>query len=237
VYHLQKQFDMSGFRFTVCLFFLLFTVSMQAIAQEETEVYEGMTWCLNKSAALDSAASQGKQVFFVWGRTSCMNTIYVRQRLGREPLKSIVDESYILWFADYEKYKRNSPEVSDYLSKLPGSVVFPAICVIDTVDAEIPYGLQTGPRTVSELQELMLRYVGNGYVAETVSAVNVYVSGSCLVIDNEIPNEIVRIFSMTGGLVDCYRKGESHAMRDLSAYPKGVLIVAGSTGWCRKVVN
>jgi hypothetical protein len=224
----------------VYLFFLFFTISVQAIAQDVEiyeENYEGMTWYLKKSVALDSSTSQGKQVFLVWGRTTCGNTIYVRQRLGLEPLKSIVDEHYILWFADYEKYKRNSPEVSDYLSGLPNYVEFPAICIIDTFDVKIPYGLQTGFKTASALQELILRYVGNDYLAEAEPAVHVYISGNYLVIEHEIPNETVSVFSMTGGLVDRYRKNESPTMRDLSAYPKGVLIVAGSVGWTKKIVN
>jgi thioredoxin-related protein len=175
-------------------------VATTKVPAQDVDIYDEMTWYLKKSVVLDAARSQGRQVFFVWGRTTCAYTNGVRKNLAKEPLRSIVNEHYILWFADYEKYKRDSPEVSDYLSGIPSSVTFPAICIIDTFDVKVPHDLRLGPQNVDVLQEMLINHVSNDYVAETGVPVKVYVSGNQLIIENEVSDEMVRIFSIDGSL-------------------------------------
>ena len=112
--------------FVICAY-LVFGVVGPGISAQNVSIYDGMTWYLRKTDALNSARSQGKQVFFLWGRTTCAYSNAVRRILAKEPLKSVVDENYILWFADAETYDRFSPDVDDYLSGLPSYITFPAM--------------------------------------------------------------------------------------------------------------
>ena len=227
---------MAPFKFFICLLITLFIVENNVFAQD-SEVFEGMTWYLNKSTALDSARSQGKQVFLVWGRTTCAYTKGVRQRVGIHPLKSIVNENYILWFSNCDIYNRSSPEVKDYLSGLPSSVTLPAICVIDMYDVKVGHGLRTGPQYTDELSELLNEYVSNEYISEEKNiSGSAYVTGNNIVIKSESVDETISVYFMTGSLIDKFHKTEYEIARDLATYPKGILIVAGSSGWIQKVL-
>jgi len=226
---------MAPFKFFICLLITLLIVENNVYAQD-SEVFEGMTWYLNKSTALDSARSQGKQVFLVWGRTTCVYTRGVRQKIGLY-LKSLVNENYILWFSNADIYNRNSTEVKDYLSGLPSSVTFPAICVIDMYDVKVGHGLRTGPRYTDELLEMLNEYVSNEYISgkNNVSG-SAYVSGHNLIIKSESVDEIISVYFITGSLVDSFHKMEYEVMRDLTIYQKGIIIVVGSSGWMQKIV-
>jgi hypothetical protein len=227
---------MASIRYLVCLLITFFVVDNKAYSQD-SEVFEGMTWYLKKSAAIDSARSQGKQVFLVWGKTTCVYTRGVRQKMGLYPIKSLVNENYILWFSDVEIYSRFSPEVKDYLSDLPSSVTLPAICVFDMYDIKIGYGLQTGPRLLDELFEMLSGYVSNEDIAEEKNILgNVYVSGNKLIIKSASANETISVFLITGSLVDMFHKSEYEITRDLTVYPKGIFVVNGSSGWSQKFV-
>lgn len=225
---------MKRIKYFIYFLFVCFVTGMEVRAQD-VETYEGMTWYLKKSVALDSARSQGKQVFMVWGTTTCTYTKNVRKRLAN--LESIVADNYILWFVDAAIYNRGSAEVSDYLSVLTGTVTFPAICIIDTYDVKIAYGLKTGPQSESVLQEMLNRYVSNDYVPnnETI-LVKVYASGNELVVKNGIPGEIISVFTPAASLVDRFKVTDDDMVRDLSKYPEGIFIISGSSGWVRKIV-
>lgn len=227
---------MKHIRYAIFSFVLLFVAGMNLRAQD-VETYEGMTWCLKKSVALDSARSQGKQVFMVWGTTSCSFTANVRKRLGKGELKAIVDEHYVLWFANATQYNRRSEEMSDYLSTLPGSVTFPAVCVIDLYNTKVGYGLATGSQSERSLLIMLNRYVDNDHIVEEEdTVVNVFVSENHLVVKYANAKELVRVFSVTGLLVDEFKKTDDDMTRNVSEYPKGVLIVTGSSGWVKKVI-
>ena len=224
-------------KYFVCLLTILLIAEKVYAQDDDTEIFAGMTWYLKKSVALDSARSQGKQVFLVWGRTTCKNTIRVRQRLAEFPLKSIVDEHYILWFSDSEIYRRFSPELSDYLLVLPPSVTLPAICIIDMFDVKVAHGLKTGPQYSDDLQAMLEQYVSNEYIeGESNVFCKVYVSGNTLVIKNEITDETISIYYITGSLADRFHKTGYDVIRDISKWCKGLFIVTGSSGWAQKII-
>lgn len=227
---------MKRVKYIVFLFIVLF-VSGMSIQAQDLEIYEGMTWYLKKSVALDSARSQGKQVFLVWGTTSCNLTINARKRVAKNELKAIVDEHYILWFADAVKYNRGSEEVSDYLLKLTGTVTFPAVCIIDLYNTKVAYGLSTGAQSEADLLAMLNRYVNNDCIVEnSEGVVGVHVSGSRLVVKSVNLNEMIRVYSLTGTLIDKFKKTDQEIIRNIFGYPKGVVIIASSSGWTRKAV-
>ena len=222
-------------KYFICLLIAVFVAETKVFAQD-AEKYGGMTWYLKKSVALDSARSQDKQVFLVWGRRTCAYTTGVRDRLTKSPLKPIVSDNYILWFSDCDIYLRNSTEVKDYLSVLPASVTLPATCIIDMYDVTVAHGLRTGPQRADDLQEMLNQYVSNDYITEKTDILKAYVAGNNLIVKNKSVYEDIRVFTVTGSLTDMFHKKEDVITRDLSMYPKGVLIVSGSSGWTQKIV-
>lgn len=220
--------------FLICAF-LIFWVVGQGISAQNVSIYDGMTWYLRKTDALNSARSQGKQVFFLWGRTTCAYSNATRRLLAKDPLKSVVDENYILWFADAETYDRFSPDVDDYLSGLPSYITFPAICIIDTFDVKVPHGLRMGPQSEEELQEMLNRYVANDYVEDANNSYNAYVYENSLVITSSA-NEEINVYTVSGSLIDRFHKTEHLFTRSTNSYPSGILFVTGSSGWIKKVI-
>lgn len=217
--------------------FLCFVILVSSdINAQNTANYEGMTWYLDKKEAFDSASVQRKQVVLFWGSNTCGVCDRVKKNLATESVKSILDEYYILWFCDATTYGKNSPEVSDYLSDLT-SIPYPAICVIDTFDITIGYGLTTGEQSATKLKTMLSGYVDNEQIITgDDESINVYVSGSSLVIKTEISKEIVSIFTLNGSLVGRFYKTEYDMACDLSGYSKGIFLVNSSSGWTRKIV-
>ena len=219
-------------KYLICLLISFFIIETKASAQD-TVIYEGMTWYLNRSAAFNAARSQGKQVLLIWGRTTCGICKGVRQRLGQYPLKPIVDKNYILWFSNCDVHDRNSSEVGNYLAVLTGSVALPALCVIDMYDDKVAHGLTTGPKYEAELREILNRYVAND--VNTDISNKVFVSGNNLFVKSETVYEIISLYSITGSLLDRFYKEGYDITYNLSGFNKGIYIVTGSSGWTQKI--
>jgi hypothetical protein len=207
-------------------------------AQNDT-IIEGMKWYLRKSEALDSARAQGKQVLLLWGRFTCRYSQATESNIGHEPIKSIVDENYVLWLSECDKYTQSTPEVRSFLVGLPTeNVLLPVLCVIDMFDEPTPYGLSWGPQYIGEsplLLNLLNQYVDNDHIDVIDNSSKISISQGSLVIKSEAANEVVSVYSVTGALIDKFRKTGYDYVRDASSYPSGVLIVTGSSGWTQKI--
>jgi hypothetical protein len=207
---------------------------------QQTFVEEGLTYYENKREAFEAATVQGKLVFLFWGSADCPKCMAVKKNLGHSSLRSILDEHYILWYSDARTYSRDAPEVVDYLSEEPRLYVpYPALCIIDTADVTKGYGFVAGlTLTVAQLYGMLneYMYVANAPVSNPDGLNRVYVSGGTLVVEGFAADEEIRVYASTGLLVDRFRKREQRLTRDVSLYPAGILVVAGSSGWARKVV-
>lgn len=220
--------------YAILLCFIMQFISLHVKAQNTAD-YEGLLWYLDKKEALDSATIQRKRVVLFWGTNTCGVCNRVKKNLATESVKAILDEHYILWFCDATTYGRNSPEVSDYLSNL-ASVPYPAICIIDTADIKVGYGLTTGEQSAAKLRTTLNSYVDNEQIIDENESVYVYVSGNTLIVKNEILREEIRVYAMNGSLVGGFSKTEYEATCDLSTYPKGVFLVSSNSGWTHKIV-
>ena len=228
---------MSRIKCLICILIALFAIEKGVYAQHDTTFYS-MKWYTVKSVALDSARKQGKQVLLVWGRTTCGNTQGVMRRLSEGQLKYIVNNNYILWFSDCDKYRRFSDEVSDYLANMEARIELPAICIIDTYDVKVGHGLTTGPKYVDELLALLNQYVGNDNIDDkTGEQEKVYVAGNNIVIKSNKADEVISVFTITGTLIDRFAKSEYYMTRDISKYSKGILLVCSSSGWSQKIIK
>ena len=223
-------------KYLVAIFFALLIGKANAQVQS-TEMFGGQLWYLTRSDALDAARAQGKQVFMVWGCSFCFNTNNVRQILVKEPLLSIVNEHFILWYSDCESFDRLSPVMSNYLSHLPNVVTLPVICIIDTTDIKVAHDLRTGPQTVDALETMLRDFVSISMLSNNTGIrVRITANNNTLLIENEIEREQIALYSLMGILVDCFMKTDYTSRRELTACPKGPLIVKSSSGWSRKIV-
>ncbi|MDR2384517.1 MAG: hypothetical protein LBD80_02460 [Tannerella sp.] len=213
------------------------------INSQNTEFYENNTWYLNKQLAKDSAISQKKQIFICYGRETCGYTTNVRRLLGRGELKNLVDAAYVLWYVDADRYSLFGKEINEYFfealkDSMDRSIFLPVLCIVRQYDNS-SYGASTGPKSESELMDLLNNSeVANEKITDHFKAdTKVYISDNRLVVSNGTENETISIYSIVGSLVDKFKKTEPHVMRDASHYPFGIFIVSGSSGWARKVVN
>lgn len=240
---LEKQLDamnkINKLIFLYSLIFLLLGVNSSRVKAQETDLYDGMTWYLNKEEAFQAAAAENKQVFLLWGRTNCYNCNLVKKYVARSEIKEMVDDNYILWFCNVNTYKANSPVVSDYLSPLIGQTVYlPAICVIDLYDTTVGYGLRTGYIREETFKAYLTQYVSNDQIVDDKNKefIHAYVSGNTLRIESEKVNEKISVYTMSGSLVDVFTKPSASYSRNTSVYPKGVLLVNSDAGWSQKIV-
>lgn len=214
--------------------FVMLFISLSVNAQNTAD-YEGLLWYLDKKEAFDTATVQGKQVVLFWGTNTCGVCNRVKKNLATESVKTILNDHYILWFCDAKVYGKNSPEVSDYLSELT-YIPYPAICVIDTFDITVGYGLTTGEQSANKLKTTLTRYVDNEQILRDDESIYVYASGEKLIIKNEIQKEVIHLYTISGALVDCFSKIEYEITKDISGYSKGIYLVTSTSGWTRKVV-
>ena len=213
--------------FSVLLFFIFET----EVRAQETSFY-GKKWYTDKSVAIDSARSQGKQIFLLWGRTGCKYSQYVLRLLSDPVLKEVIDENYVLWFCNCEENIRFSPDVADYLSKLKGAIALPAICIIDTYDTKIAHGLTLGKQELDYLQYMLNNYVDNDII---INKTEVYAVENNLFIRDDFEREIISVYSMTGSQIDQFIKTDYNVSHRFYVYPKGIIFVRSSAGWVRKV--
>jgi|GEM_PF-2717542 len=86
-----------------------------------------LDWKTSKSQAMSAARSQNKLVLLIAGRDECGNTTYTRtEALPSEPLLSLVQEKFVLWYSNVD----TSTEYYSYSSGL-SEYILPLIAVID----------------------------------------------------------------------------------------------------------
>jgi hypothetical protein len=204
------------------------------------EFYENNTWYLDKQTAINEAKAQNKQVFICYGRMSCANTGNVRKLLGTESFRSLVDDTFVLWFINSDSLSRFSKALEEYM----GFDVFPALSytlpllrMIYVHDINLSSSVSEGNKTAEQLKSYMLQYVANPQVTSIVPDIKVYVSGKTLTVNGRSTNETINVYSITGSLVGKFTKTEQNVTKDISSYPSGILIVSGSSGWTKKVIN
>jgi len=187
-----------------------------------------LTWHKDKNEAFNLAKAQGKPVFKLIGKSTSPNTKKVMKQLTAEPLKSMLDKHFILWFsADVSEINLNTyAEASAY--------TFPYISLIDPDEPDESLLSLSGYHTVETFEEIMKPFtVSNEWVALDNF---VAVSGNTLHISNGRNNERIQVFTMAGQQVASIRKNGYSVTMDASSFPKGMLIIGSSSGWSQKIV-
>jgi hypothetical protein len=244
---------MARIKIIINLFVVFFAIATVVKAQDST-TYNGMNWYLKKSVAIKEAKAQKKNIFLLWGRETCPDCQWVKRKLSEAPLKDIIDKNYVLWFSNSLEYRFDSEELIDYLFVLNDMSLryIPHLSIIDFQDVKVTLGFMFGPdfslnnevinsykiaQYYKEMSALINNHVDNDIIySGKNSDVSVFVADNNIIIKSKPIVETVSVYTLTGSLVDRFHKTEYEITRDLSKYPKGLLIVAGSSGWSQKIV-
>lgn len=117
------------YKWTLLLLVSLFTMSLVQSANAETK------WVTSKKEAIERAKKQGKFILLMEGNLKCSYCNSAKKLLAAEPLNSLLNDSYILWFAEVSKM-----EGRPYRDFLPKSdyTAFPYLYIIDPNDPDKP---------------------------------------------------------------------------------------------------
>ena len=245
---------MARIKIIICILIAFFVFKTEMKAQEDSTIYFGMNWYLKKSAAFKAAREQGKHIFLIWGFDTCPDCQWLKRKLSEPPFRDIMDKNYVPWFSDCFANVVDSEEVGVYLTALKdvSRHYVPFICLIDKEDLSVQKTFMYGPdfelnnvtkykdkidKYYEDLTALIYNHVSNDNIYDgNIPDGAVYVVDNNLVIESKSADETVSVFALTGSLVDRFHKTEYNITRNLSGYPKSVLIVTGSSGWTKKVI-
>ena len=225
-------------------------LSFGARAQKSVETVNGIDWYLDKTEAFDSARAHNKSVLIMWGRYTCSLCNKVKANLAEPQVKTILDNGYVLWFFNADscsvincfgsKPSEACSEVSGYYKETfdnGGYTSLPFLCIVNPADpADSVRYCASGLRTADELVSILNNAVVANDFRKT-PAPDAYAYGNCLYLSG-CADEAVSVYSVSGATVDRFNTAGSDGtvVRNAASYPRGVLIVTGSSGWVKKVV-
>ena len=188
-----------------------------------------LTW-YTEAQALQLANVQNKLVFKFIGRGTSHYSREMMDLLGKEPIKSLLEEKFILTFTE-----QTAPIVWP-TSEGEDAPTPPYITIIDP---EKPGQNQTdwGAHAYENLLDMLEGAVTSNEDISLPQDNNVFINKNTLYVTNLTGAENIQIFTVTGQQVYSFNKTEFQATVDASQFPKGLLIVRSSLGWNAKILN
>ena len=188
-----------------------------------------LTW-YEEAEALRLAEAQYKLVFKFIGRATSYNSRKMMESLGEEPIKSLLEEKFILTFTE-----QTSPIVWP-TSEGEDAPTPPYITIIDP---EKPGQNKTdwGAHAYENLFDMLEGAVTSNEEITLPKDNYVFINKNTLYVSNLTGAENIQIFTVTGQQVYSFNKTEFQATVDASQFPKGLLIVRSSLGWNTKILN
>ena len=193
----------------------------------------GLKWRTNKDEVFKLAKDLSKFIFKFEGKSTSADCHKVMKQLNTNPLKKLLEDNYILWYCDF------NPDDYAGVKLLAGDdentpVKAPSISIIYFKEPDNLIDRVWGYRDVGTLQEMLKSHtVSNGIIAPKPK---VTVRGNVLHISNLIHNEQIEVFTLTGQRIASIRKNTDTFTIDASYFPKGTLVVSGSSGWSAKII-
>ena len=188
-----------------------------------------LKWFRDEKTVLRLAQEQSKSIFKFEGRNTSPNSHKVMKLLNEEPLKKLLDDNFILWYNDFNVGAHITALLGD------GLVTAPYISIFHHEAPDIILEAVWGDQDVAMLETILQSYpVSNEIVA---SANRVTIIGNIVQISNQTNNEQVYIYTLTGQYIASVPKKSYSIQMDASHFPKGALIVYGSSGWSEKIMK
>jgi DNA polymerase III delta prime subunit len=191
-------------------------------------------WYEDREEAFTLAKEEGKYVLLLYGRPGCGNCQAAKQYIREAPLNAIVLENFILWFCDHDIPEKRA-QGREYREQYPGT--FPLLCVIDPDDPMPPLSHSVDRKTANEIAAILNAHLPNANGFFVNSPNKAYIAGHTLVISNSDMNETIRIYTVSGQLIDSFDKKDRTTARSAHSYPGGILLVNSSSGWNLKIRN
>ena len=187
-----------------------------------------LTWYNDKNQVYSLASEERKYIFKLVGQSTSVACHQVMRQLNEEPVKQLLEEHYVLWFsADMSEAHITTFAATD-MSTLP------YITILSPDEPDHVLDIVWGVHAAEALEEVLNSYTVSN---ESIAADNkVFVAGKTLHLSNRFNDEHIQIFTLTGQLAASIRKNDYTIAIDTSYFPKGTLIVYGSTGWSAKIV-
>ena len=189
-----------------------------------------LTWYKDKDKVLSLAKEQNKYILKLVGKGTSPICQKVMKQLGEEPLKQKIEDNFILW------YSSDMAETHvNYVTAEP--IIYP-IPFISIIDPDVPdkiLDVACGDGAIEMLEEILKSYIVSN---EMITSINhVTAQGNVLQISNQIHNEEIQVFTLTGQQITRFRKNDYSIQIDASYFPKGMFIVHSSAGWSKKIVK
>lgn len=209
---------------------LLFCIHNYINAADEQKWYE------DRDEAFAIAKEQNKYVFLLHGRTGCGNCKAAKKFISEPPLNQMVEESFILWFCDYDILEKRE-QAREYIEYFNTNITFPLLCPINPYKPLPALAYHFGYRTAEQIETILTNNLPTANEDITVQQSYAYISDNILTISNEIAKETIQIYTITGQLIDSFDKIDNTTIRNASFYPKGVLLINSTQGWSMKIIN
>ena len=198
---------------------------------------DDLKWYEDRDEAFALAKEEGKYVFLLYGSTVCPYCNTAKEHISKAPINKIIQDNFILWFCDATIPEKQA-QGEAYKAYYENSIIYPLICVIDPNNPMPALSYSTNRKNEAEILAILKANIptANENVIEPFS--KVYIVNNVLTISNEIVNEIISIYTISGQMLDSFdKKDNTMFTRNVGIYPKGILLVCSSNGWYVKVIN
>ena len=191
-----------------------------------------LKWRTDRDEVFKLAKSQHRFIFKFEGKSTSGDCHKVMKQLNTNPLKKQLEDNYILWYSEFDPGEH--AVIKPFSGNDHAPVKAPYISIIYFEEPDNLIDCVWGYQDVEALQVILKSFtVSNGIIA---SKPKVTVRGNTLHISNQIHNEHIQVFTLTGQRIASIRKNTDIITVDTSNFPKGVLIVSGSSGWTDKIM-
>ena len=185
-----------------------------------------LTWYEDKDKVFSLATAENKYIFKLIGQGTSVTCHQVMRQLDEDPLKQLLEDHFVLWFSD------DISEAS--LSTYAEASTLPYITILSPDEPDQMLDVIWGVHVAETLEEVLYAYAVSNEMITSDS--KVFIWGNALHLSNGFNDEQIQIFTLTGQRIASVRKNDYTFTMDASYFPKGVLIVSGSTGWNAKLI-
>lgn len=211
-------------------------VIMLLCINNRAKASDDLIWYEDRNEVITLAKEQGKNILLLYGRTTCGNCNAAKKYINEAPLNKIVLENFILWFCNIDIPEKKS-QALNYRAYYDESITLPLLCVIDPDNPMPALSYSTNRKNAEEIAAILNANLPTANEEITAVPNKAYIADNTLVISSANTNETLRIYTISGQLIDSFDKKDNIATRSTYTYPKGMLIINSSSGWSLKIIK
>ena len=195
--------------------------------------FQDLNWVEDRNEVLNLAKEQGKYIFKFVGIATSPNSKNVIKQLNESALREVLEGNYILWYSSDVSEANLDAKVLEGEEEIIKTLPYISIIYHEEPDKVLEEAW--GALNEESLENILKQYtVSNEKIGQHHT---VFVSGDVLHISNQMGNEQIRVYSMTGQSIATVQKNDFTVRIDASDFPKGILVVHSSAGWNTKIIK